>query len=65
MKVELVTSLKRHATRILAEFRTSKDPILIAEHRQPTAYQVDLGDYVFQMRQRQILDVIAKGERDI
>ena len=65
MKVGLVTSLKRHATRILSELHTSKEPILITEHGQPSAYLVDVDDYEFQQRRMQILEGIAKGERDI
>jgi len=65
MKVELVTSLKRHATKILSELHTSKEPILITEHGQPSAYLVDVDDYEFQQRRMQILEGIAKGERDI
>lgn len=32
MKVELVTTLKRQATKILAELHQSKEPVLITEH---------------------------------
>ncbi len=31
MKVELVTNLKRQATKILAELHASKEPVLITE----------------------------------
>ena len=65
MKVELVTSLKRHATKILSELHVSEEPILITEHGQPSAYLVDVDDYEFQQRRMQILEGIAKGERDI
>ena len=65
MKVELVTSLKRHATKILSELHASKEPILITEHGQPSAYLVDVEDYEFQQRRMQILEGIAKGERDV
>lgn len=65
MKVELVTSLKRHATKILSELHASKEPILITEHGQPSAYLVDVEDYEFQQRRMQILEGIARGERDI
>ena len=41
MRSELVTTLKRQATRILADLRESKDPILITEHGVPSAYLVD------------------------
>jgi prevent-host-death family protein len=65
MKVELVTSLKRHATKILSELHSSKEPILITEHGQPSAYLVDVEDYEFQQRRMQILEGIARGERAI
>ena len=45
MKVELVTTLKRQATKILQDLHTSKEPVLITEHGQPSAYLVDVDDY--------------------
>ncbi|PKM34730.1 MAG: prevent-host-death family protein, partial [Gammaproteobacteria bacterium HGW-Gammaproteobacteria-10] len=45
MKIELVTTLKRHATRILADLRESKEPVLITEHGKPSAYLVDFEDF--------------------
>ena len=41
MKTELVTTLKRQATKILAELHESKEPVLITEHGQPSAYLID------------------------
>ena len=38
---------------------------MFTEHGQPSAYLVDIDDYEFQKRRIQILDGIAKGERDI
>ena len=38
---------------------------MITEHRQHSAYLVDIDDYEFQKRRIQILEGIAKGERDI
>ena len=49
MKSELVTTLKRQATRILADLHESKDPVLITEHGVPSAYLVDVS--VFEWRQ--------------
>ncbi len=43
MRIELVTTLKRQATKILADLRESRDPILITEHGKPSAYLVDVG----------------------
>ncbi|THB67134.1 MAG: type II toxin-antitoxin system Phd/YefM family antitoxin [Gammaproteobacteria bacterium] len=42
MKTELVTNLKRQATKILAELHESKEPVLITEHGQPSAYRLDV-----------------------
>ena len=65
MRVELVTSLKRQATKILAELHENKEPILITEHGLPSAYLVDVADYELMQQRMQILEGLAKGETDI
>ena len=65
MKVELVTTLKRQATRILADLHKSKEPVLITEHGQPSAYLVDVDDYELLQTRMQILEGIARGETAI
>lgn len=65
MKVELVTTLKRQATKILAELRTSKEPILITEHGQPSAYLIDVDDYELMQQRMAILEGIARAEQAI
>jgi prevent-host-death family protein len=65
MKVELVTSLKRQATKILADLRDTKEPVLITEHGIPSAYLVDVSDYEFMQKRLSILEGIARGERAI
>lgn len=65
MKVELVTNLKRQATKILADLRESKEAILITEHGQPSAYLVDVQDYEFMQRRLALLDALSKGERAV
>jgi prevent-host-death family protein len=65
MKVELVTTLKRQATRILAELHLSKEPVLITEHGLPSAYLVDVDDYEFMKRRMNILEGIALGEKAV
>ncbi|NOX09094.1 MAG: type II toxin-antitoxin system Phd/YefM family antitoxin [Gammaproteobacteria bacterium] len=62
MKVELVTTLKRQATKILAELHASKEPVLITEHGQPSAYLVDVNDYELTQNRMLILEGIARGE---
>ena len=65
MKVELVTTLKRQATKILADLHVSKEPVLITEHGQPSAYLIDVDDYEFMQSRMAILEGIAKGEKAI
>ena len=62
MKTELVTTLKRQATKILAELHNSKEPVLITEHGQPSAYLVDVGDFEYMQNRMRILEGIARGE---
>jgi prevent-host-death family protein len=65
MKVELVTTLKRQATKILADLHESKEPVLITEHGQPSAYLIDVEDYEFMQNRMEILEGIAQGERAV
>ena len=65
MRTELVTTLKRQATRILADLHQSKDPILITEHGAPSAYLVDVSMFELMQDRMGILEGIARGERAI
>ena len=65
MKIEIVTTLKRQATKILAELHESKEPVLITEHGQPSAYLIDVDDYEFMQSRLRILEGIARGETAI
>ena len=65
MKIELVTTLKRQATKILAELHETKEPVLITEHGRPSAYLVDPGDYELMQRRLTIMEGIARGEKAI
>jgi prevent-host-death family protein len=62
MKTELVTNLKREATKILAELHSSKEPVLITEHGRASAYLLDVEDYELMQRRIEILEGIARGE---
>jgi prevent-host-death family protein len=62
MKTELVTTLKRQATKILSELHESKEPVLITEHGKPSAYLIDVEDFESLQRRMQILEGIARGE---
>ncbi len=65
MKVELVTTLKRQATKILSDLHDTKEPVLITEHGQPSAYLVDVDDYEMMQNRMNILEGIARGESAI
>ena len=65
MRIELVTTLKRQATKILAELHKSKEPILITEHGQPSAYLVDVEDYELMQDRMRLLEGLSRGERAV
>jgi len=65
MKTELVTTLKREATRLIAEIRRAKTPILITERGRPAAYLVDAETFELQQARLGILEGIARGERAV
>ena len=65
MKTELVTTLKRQATRILADLHDSGMPVLITEHGVPSAYLVDVSTYEVMQSRMKILEGVARGERAI
>ena len=65
MKTELVTTLKRQATRILSTLDEEKDPILITEHGRPAAYLVDVQTFEQLQDRMRILEGIARGEKAI
>lgn len=62
MRTELVTTLKRQATELLADIERDKVPILITQHGLPSAYLVDVETYELQQRRMALLEGIARGE---
>ena len=65
MKTELVTTLKRQATRLISKLQKDKLPILITEHGKPAAYLIDVQSFEMQQSRINILEGIALGERAI
>ncbi|WFE68107.1 type II toxin-antitoxin system Phd/YefM family antitoxin [Thiomicrospira sp. R3] len=65
MKAEMVTTLKRQATKILADLNATHEPVLITEQGRPAAYLVNVEDYEFQQKRLRLLEGIARGERAI
>lgn len=65
MRTELVTTLKRQATDLLADIERDRKPILITQHGLPSAYLVDVETYRLQQQRMTILKGIARGEMAI
>ena len=65
VKTELVTTLKRRATEIIAYLQTEKDAILITQHGKPAAYLVDVASYEELNRRISVLEGVALGERAV
>jgi len=65
MKTQLVTNLKRNATKILTELREDRSPVLITQHGIPTAYLVDVVTFEALQNRLRLLEGIARGERAI
>jgi prevent-host-death family protein len=65
MKTELVTTLKRKATRIISAVAKSRDPVLITQHGRPAAYLVDVKTFEGLNDRLAVLEIIGRGERAI
>lgn len=65
MRTELVTTLKRKATEMIAEIQAAHAPVLITQHGLPAAYLVDVESYEALQRRLSIMEGIARGERAI
>lgn len=65
MKTELVTTLKRRATEIIAGLQSERDPILITQHGKPAAYLVDVASYDELNRRLSVVEGIALGEQAV
>ena len=65
MRAELVTTLKRRATELIDEVSREKEPILITRHGLPSAYLIDVETFEWQQRRIELLEAIARGERDV
>lgn len=65
MRTELVTTLKRQATELLADLERSKQPILITQHGLPSAYLVDVETYQLMQQRMNVLEGIARGEQAV
>jgi prevent-host-death family protein len=58
-----VTEVKRHATAIIAEVRSKRQPVLITERGRSAAVLLDVESYDGLLRRLAVLEGIARGER--
>jgi prevent-host-death family protein len=65
MKTELVTSLKRKATEILAELQQDHEPVLITQHCGPVAYLIDVEAFESLNQRIALLEGIASAEQAV
>jgi prevent-host-death family protein len=65
VRTELVTTLKRKATEIIAGFESDQAPVLITQHGKPAAYLMAVETFDALNRRLGILEGIARGERAI
>lgn len=65
MRTELVTTLKRKATDLLADLERHRKPILITQHGLPSAYLIDVETYQKAQQRMSLLEGIARGERAV
>lgn len=65
MRTELVTTLKRKATKIITRLGSDRAPVLITQHGHPAAYLVDVETYEDTQKRLTVLEGIARGERAI
>jgi prevent-host-death family protein len=63
VKAQLVTTLKRHASKILNELAEDRRPVLITQHGLPAAYLVDVASFEELQTRLRLLEGIARGER--
>ena len=65
MRIELVTTLKRKATKIIADLESSQNPVLITHNGKPAAYLMAVEAFDSLNRRLGILEGIARGERAV
>lgn len=65
MRTELVTTLKRKATEIIADLEADQTPVLITQHGKPAAYLMAVEAFDALHRRLGILEGIARGERAV
>jgi prevent-host-death family protein len=65
VNTELVTTLKRNATKIISSVQRKHKPVLITQHGLPAAYLVDVETFEALHSRIAVLEGIARGEMAI
>ncbi len=65
MRTELVTTLKREATEIIADLERDHEPVLITQHGRPAAYLIDVDSFEALNQRIAVLEGIARAEHAI
>jgi prevent-host-death family protein len=65
MRMELVTTLKRKATEVIADLERDQEPVLITQHGRPAAYLIDVQTFDSLTERLALMEGIARGERAI
>lgn len=63
MRTELVTTLKRKATDIIARVASEKEPLLITQYGLPAAYLIDVETFTKLQERLAFLEGVAAGEK--
>jgi prevent-host-death family protein len=62
MKTELVTTLKRKATKIIRALEKDREAVLITQRGRPAAYLIDVETYEGLNDRLSVLEMIGRGE---
>jgi prevent-host-death family protein len=60
-----VTDLRQDAAAALKKLRVSKHPVVITQRGRPAAIMISVEEYERGEHERQILRILARGEREI
>ncbi len=60
-----VTDLRQDASKVLKRVRTSKDPLIITQRGRAAAIILSVSAYERSEQERQILELLARGEKEI
>ena len=60
-----VTDLRQDASAVLKRVRASKEPLIITQRGRATAVMLSVSAYERSEHERQILELLARGEKEI